>query len=133
MANKKITKLSDLLQTDGKLHPEQNSELNASKFVPTRLDQILGENSVFNRYATLDKEVYANEIENMNLAELRTHAVKLGTFVPSSNRERLVKQLLGEFHKYTTNLKGRPEVSDSNTRLKKSQLDAGLSIMRAVK
>lgn len=128
----KITKLSDLTQQiDGKLH-ENEGESKAS-FVPTRLDQILSGNNVFNRYATLNEDAYLKEIEGMNLAELRTHAVKLGAFVPSSNRERLLKQLRAEFHKYTTNLKGRPDFSDSNLKLNNNKLKAGMDIMRAVK
>lgn len=121
-SNKKITKLSDLNQMDAKIHDENSA--------PSTLEDIIG-STYFNRYNGESKENYEGKINGMNVAELRSHAITLG-FVPNSNRERLVKQLLSEFNKYTLNFK-RPAHTDSNVSLSNKQRDAALSIMRGAK
>ena len=128
-ATKKITKLSDLNQTHGKLEKMDAS----GNVIPTTLDQLLGaRNSIFNVYGTENLEEYQNTLSGLNLAELRNHAVSLGRFVPNSNRERLIKQLTGEFIKYKSSF-NKPSHVDSNVRLSKRVLDNALKIMSAVK
>ncbi len=128
-ATKKITKLSDLNQIDGK----RDKVDAAGNVIPTTLDQLLGSrNTPFSVYGTDNLEDYQNTLSGLNLAELRNHAVSLGRFVPNSNRERLIKQLTGEFIKYKSSY-NKPSHIDSNVKLSKSKLDSALKIMSAVK
>ncbi len=122
--NKKITKLSDLNQVDGKLHKDS----------PTTLDQILG--AGFHKYNNINEENYSSLISNMNVAELRSHSIKIG-IIPNSNRDRLIKQLLGEFKKYNSTFK-KPGFTDANVKLNSTKagqkkLDTAMNIMRGVK
>ena len=72
----------------------------------TRLDQIWGDDG-FWKYNTLDKSQYEDLLKNMNTAELRNHASKLGV-MPVANRDRLLKRLVIEFAKHASLYKANP-------------------------
>ena len=65
---------------------------------PTTLDQILGicETS---QYKTTDLESYENSLAEMNLADLQTHAHRIGLIATRMERGRLVQSLVREFKK----------------------------------
>jgi hypothetical protein len=86
MARKKLNELAQI-------HGKQEND-----FVPTTLEQLWGYDGL-DKYKTLDKEVYSSQLAEMNTADLRTEAVRIGV-VPISNRERLLKRLLSEFSKH---------------------------------
>ena len=131
---KKITKLSDLNQIDGK--SERTDK--AGNVIPTTLDQLLGTKmGIVNVYGTADLDEYKKNIEGLNLAELRNHAISLGRFVPNSNRDRLTKQLVNEFVKFKASY-SKPAHVDSNVSLQnsvrgKKKFNEALKIMSAVK
>jgi hypothetical protein len=89
-------KLSELKQIHGKLEVE--SQQNPSQYTPTMLSQIWGDEGL-NKYKTLNADVYASQLTEMNSSDLRRHAVDLG-IVPIENRERLTKRLISEFYKH---------------------------------
>ena len=114
-------KLTELKQIDGK----------EEKFVPSTLAQVLGDTGL-DKYKTSDKEVYKNQINAMNLADLRRHAIKIG-ILPNMQRERLVKQLLVEFNKHY-NLYRKPASDITHPKdMNSSDLKKALDIMSAVK
>ena len=119
--NKKLTKLKDLEQINGR---DERTE-----GVPTSLDALFG-GSGLGKYRTLNREAYARELDDYNTAELRNHAITIG-LIPIVNINRLKKQLLTEFDKFTlvanNNTKPRPRVIDENKKLE------ALKIMSAVK
>ncbi len=78
--------LKDNEQINGELDTDNE------KFVPTTLAQLFGEDDGLNKYKTLDKEEYKQSLGEMNTADLRGHASKLG-IMPLANRERLTKRL----------------------------------------
>lgn len=130
MINKKITKLSDLNQVDGKLETQDKD----GNFTPTTLDQLLGQK--LGRYSGVTLEEYQNDIKAKNLAELQSHAINLG-LVPNRDRDRLTKQLVAAFNKYNSSYK-KPEHTDSNIKLSETKdgqkkLEAALKIMSGVK
>lgn len=132
---KKITKLSDLTQIDGKLHPEleETKEIRGQSTTKiTRLDQLMNKDIGFNKYGTLDADVYQSELESMNLAELRSHVQHKVGVVPASSRERLIKQCLIAFRKHVAGFQ-KPDHSDSNVNLSQKQVKIGLDILKAVK
>jgi hypothetical protein len=101
MAKKKI---SQLKQIDGKLEPKK---INAST-----LEQIWGEDSGLAKYKTLDVEEYKVQLNEMNAADIRIHASKLG-FMPIENTERLKGKLITEFIKHVSSY-NKPSPSGSN-------------------
>ena len=125
--NKKITKLSDLTQTHAKLEPEDEN----GNIVPTRLDQLLSSKAGFGKYGTLELEDYENEINQMNTAELRTHAIQKG-LVPNSNPEKCRKQLKAAFQKHVATYK-KPHYVDENLNLNNKKRQAVLNVLKAVK
>lgn len=84
-------KLRDMKQVDGKL----------DTFRATTLDQIWGDTGT-GKYKTMDETVYAEQLRDMNLSDLQSHAIKVG-FPPSSERERLIKRLIQEFRLHVAN------------------------------
>ena len=124
--NKKIRKLSDLNQIDGKLEKEDEN----GKFVATTIEQVLGFNPL-SKYGVNNREEYVREIDSKNTAELRTHAVSLG-LLPNANSDRLKKQLLLAFDRYMSSYQ-KPEHIDKNTTLSKKKLNVALKIMSAIK
>jgi len=77
-------------QTHGKVETYQ----------PTTLDQIWGDSGL-SKYGTMEEDVYANQLKDMNKADLQAHATKVG-LVPVDDRERLTKRLMHEFKLYVS-------------------------------
>ena len=89
-------KLLDLDQVHGKLEPENG------EYEPTTLSQVFGESNGSEKYNTLDIEKYKSQLDDLNVAELRTHAIEVARVVPSSNTERLKTRLISEFQKHVS-------------------------------
>ncbi len=85
-ARKKSVK--NLSQTHGK----------EEKFEPTTLDQIWGDDGL-NVYGTMVEDQYENQIDEMNISDLQTHASRVG-IIPIDNRNTLRERLLREFRKH---------------------------------
>lgn len=119
--NKKLN-LTDLHQIDGKLHQED-----ASTFQPVTIAQVLGDTGL-SKYSTLNLEEYKVQLNGMNLAELRSHATKVGIIPRDVSKERLTKQLANEFTKYVA-LYQKPSLKNRDVKPTKEILD----IMSAVK
>lgn len=122
MANKKkINKLSDLEQMDGRLIEKET--------VPTTLDALFG-GAGLGKYTTTDENAYASQLESYNTAELRNHAINIG-LIPIASVTRLKKQLLVEFRKFALGVKNPTKPANRQLSLEKQKL--GLSILSAVK
>jgi hypothetical protein len=119
-ANKKITKLSDLNMIHGKIEREE----------PTTIEQILGKTYNMAKYKTDDLKEYLSELDNLNVAELRTHALTLGAFIPNQDRNKLIKQLEREFTKYHAVYK-KPKIIHNDTDLLKTK--KGKAALEALK
>lgn len=119
--NKKITKLSQLEQINGR---DERTESE-----PSSLDALFGGLGL-GKYTTLDRESYANQLNDYNTAELRNHAITIG-LIPVVNVNRLKKQLLVEFDKFTlgakNNMKPKGRILDA------MKQNIGLKIMAGVK
>ncbi len=113
-------KLDDYQQIDGKIHPE------TTEYEPTTLNMLWGDEGL-DKYKTLNLEEYLEYVKDLNTAELRTHATKVG-IIPPQNRDRLEKSLIREFNKHVA-MYTRPKVL---LREKKPSKDA-LRIMAEVK
>lgn len=96
--NKKLD-LENAEQANGKVESENI----------TRLDQLLGDNGLW-KYNTLDKAQYENSLKEMNTAELRSHASKMG-IMPVANRDRLLKRLNMEFAKHVSIYKAQAPIT----------------------
>lgn len=120
--NKKITKLSDLEQIDGRKNTENN--------IPTRMDVLFGADGM-GKYGTLDREEYIKNLNNYNTAELRNHAIKAG-LIPISDVSRLKKQLIVEFDKYALSFKSSNKINGSN-KLSDEKQKTGQKIMSILK
>ncbi len=121
-----MTKRRNLAQTaqlHGKLEPELDKPLE-DKYEPTSLSQLWGDDG-FAKYKTFDRDKYKQELDEMNSADLRSHAAKLG-ILPIPNRDRLTKRLLIEFSRYTSQFQ-KPASPAPKTTSK-----AALDIMREV-
>ncbi len=119
--NKKVTKLTDLEQMDGRLVEKET--------IPTTLDALFG-GIGFGKYNTLDKNEYVQELDNFNTAELRNHAIKIG-LIPIASVQRLKKQLLVEFDKFSLAAKNTTKPISKILSPEKQKI--GLSILSAVK
>lgn len=89
-------KLKDLKQTDGKIRSE---DVTGRPDVST-LAQLWGEDSGLNKYGTISLEEYKSQLQDMNTASLREHAIEVAHVVPGTNRDRLVKRLEAVFSKH---------------------------------
>lgn len=85
MANKKIKH-----QAHGKVE----------KFVPTTLDQLLGDDGT-GKYSTMEEQVYANRLKEMNKADLQHECIKIG-LIPVDSRDVMVKRLMAQFNKHVS-------------------------------
>ena len=122
MANKRnIKKLADLEQADGRDARTEN--------VPTTMDALFGGTGM-GKYKSLDRESYAAELDGFNTAELRNHAINIG-LIPIVNINRLKKQLLTEFDKFT--LVAKNNTTPRQKVLSSDAQNIGLKIMSAVK
>lgn len=118
--NKKITKLSELEQVDGRLEEQES--------VVSSLDALFG--TGLSKYKSLDKNDYINELNNYNTAELRQHATKVG-IIPNTDVNRLKKSLLKEFDKFSLGANNPRKAVNKN--LSEDKLSIGLKIMSSVK
>ncbi len=64
-------------------------------FKPSTLDQIWGDTGV-SKYNTLDLAKYKESLEEMNLSDLQSHAIKIGVW-SADGRDVLTRKLLKEF------------------------------------
>ena len=90
-AKRKKKKLGDIKQVHGKVE---------TKFVPTTLDQIWGDDGT-SLYGTVDLETYQSRIFDMNMSDLHAHASKVG-IIPVDNRNMLTDRLLREFTQHVS-------------------------------
>ena len=95
MGRKKLTEMN---QIHGKIDPEEEG-----KFEPSTLAQMWGDTGE-SKYKTLNNEEYQLQLSDMNTADLRSHAVKLG-IMPIQSRERLSKKLMVEFARHVSSYK----------------------------
>jgi len=87
-ATAKKKSVKNLSQTHGK----------EEKFEPTTLDQIWGDDGL-NVYGTMVEDQYEDQIDEMNISDLQTHASRVG-IIPIDNRKTLRERLLREFRKH---------------------------------
>ena len=93
-ASKKVTKnMKNLSQAHGK----------EEKFEPTTLEQIWGDDGS-SAYGTLNENQYTNQVDEMNMSDLQTHASTVG-IIPIDNRHTLRERLLREFRKHVSSYK----------------------------
>ena len=92
--SKKATKsVKNLSQAHGK----------EEKFEPTTLEQIWGDDGS-TTYGTLNENQYANQLDDMNMSDLQTHASTVG-IIPIDNRSTLRERLLRDFRKHVSSYK----------------------------
>lgn len=93
-------KINEMKQVDGRLiEPTITTSTNASKKVTAQtLDQLWGDDGLW-KYKTMDVGEYEKQLNEMNAADVRDHAIKLG-FMPIENTERLKGRLINEFRKF---------------------------------
>ncbi len=103
--------LAQMAQLHGKLEPELDKPLE-DKYEPTSLSQLWGDDG-FAKYKTFDRDKYKQELDEMNSADLRSHAAKLG-ILPIPNRDRLTKRLLIEFSRYTSQFQKPKNILDKS-------------------
>tara|TARA_R110002020_G_scaffold241437_1_gene454647 strand:+ start:318 stop:698 length:381 start_codon:yes stop_codon:yes gene_type:complete len=89
-ATAKRKNIKNLSQTHGK----------KEVFEPTTLDQIWGDDGL-SLYGTMKEKEYENEIDEMNMSDLQTHASRVG-IIPIDNRITLRERLVREFRKHVT-------------------------------
>ena len=78
----------------------------------------------------LTKEQYQSYLQGLTVSDLREEAIKVG-LIPTRNLERLRKQLITEFDKYTMAYNHVSSKKEDN--LTKEQEQTLLNILRAVK
>lgn len=104
-------KLNSLNQTHGK----------EEKFAPTSLDQVWGDTGL-SKYNTFSAEEYRAKLAEMNKADLRAHAAKMG-IIPVDNRELIIKSLIRKFNQHVSAYQ-RPIIpQNKNKVLSKEALD----------
>lgn len=92
--SKKTTKnIKNLSQAHGK----------EEKFEATTLEQIWGDDGS-TTYGTLNENQYANQLDDMNMSDLQTHASTVG-IIPIDNRNTLRERLLRDFRKHVSSYK----------------------------
>ncbi len=93
-----------IIETHGKVETTQ----------PTTLEQIWGFNELA-RYGTLNEEVYAAELKEMNRPELEAQARKVGEVIVESS-ERLREKLLKGFRSYVSSLH-KPSIPQNSNKI----------------
>jgi len=73
------------------------------KFEPTTLEQIWGDDGS-TTYGTLNENQYSNQLDDMNMSDLQTHASTVG-IIPIDNRSTLRERLLRDFRKHVSSYK----------------------------
>lgn len=120
LKNKKT--LSSKIQVNGRDENKENTS-------PMDLNSLLGFNGN-QKYGTLDREVYENQLNSFNVAELRNHAIRAG-LIPISDITRLKKQLLIDFDKHV--LKAKNPTKKLPPQLNGKNREEALKILSAVK
>ena len=92
-ATAKRKNIKNLSQTHGK----------EEKYEPTTLDQIWGDVGL-SEFGTMQEEVYENQIDDMNMSDLQTHASRVG-IIPVDNRATLRERLVREFRKHVNSFR----------------------------
>lgn len=87
-STKKESKLDNLQQTNGKSYEDQVAKAR-------ELEDILGIAKI-NPFKTNDKRVFADMLQDMNLTDLQSFAVKVGVF-PSGNKTVLKNKIKRAF------------------------------------
>lgn len=95
-------KLDELSQTHGK----------EEKFEPTTLDQIWGDDGM-SKYSTMDGVSYEEQLNNMDKADIQSHASKVSV-IPVDNTELLKQKLMKEFYKHVNAFRRPTGSADSN-------------------
>jgi len=104
-AKRKKKSVKNLSQAHGK---EEN-------FEPTTLDQIWGDDGT-DAYGTLNERMYENQLDDMNMSDLQTHASTVG-IIPIDNRQTLRDRLLREFKKHVSAYKKPIHEPESPSRI----------------
>lgn len=102
MSINKELNLKTAFQTNGKQD---------NKFQPTTLDELWGTSD--GKYTQSSLAEYEEELNQMNSADIRAHAVKIG-FMPHSDVNRLKKKLVAEYEKYANSFKERPKINNNS-------------------
>ena len=76
----------------------------------TSLDALFGTN--YNKYSCGSLTEYEEQLNSMNTADLRAHAVTMG-FMPSVDINRLKRKLVGEFQKYANSFLEKPTIKNN--------------------
>jgi hypothetical protein len=104
-ATAKRKSVKNLSQTHGK----------EEKFEPTTLDQIWGDDGL-SAYGTLNEKMYENQLDDMNMSDLQTHASTVG-IIPIDNRHTLRERLMREFRKHVSAYKKPVHAAESPSRI----------------
>lgn len=106
----KLSKLSQLKQTDGQLEQQ-----------PRTLSQFFGE-TIRAKYHTTDTNEYELYLKGMNKTDLHRHAVKCG-LLPKDDRTRLITSLMREFKRVIASYKPLPVIQPKGKKLSKELVD----------
>ena len=118
-SSSKKVKLEDLEQTNGKSYEDQVAQAR-------ELEEVLGIPKI-NPFKTNDKRVFQEMLQDMNLTDLQTFAVKVGVF-PSGNKTVLRNKIKKAFDsslygKGSVQVMGEPLKLDPNNPKHKEVLD----------
>jgi hypothetical protein len=118
-SSSKKVKLEDLEQTNGKSYEDQVAQAR-------ELEEVLGIPKI-NPFKTNDKRVFQEMLQDMNLTDLQTFAVKVGVF-PSGNKTVLRNKIKKAFDsslygKGSVQVIGEPLKLDPNNPKHKEVLD----------
>jgi len=81
------------------IHGKDESNLNKDIRTMTSLDEILGES--LSIYTAKSSDEYRNQLSEMNLSDLQSHAYKVG-LIPTEDRRLLTDRLVSEFMKFNS-------------------------------
>jgi hypothetical protein len=96
-----------------KLNLKTSAQVNGkveNDFRPTTLDELWG--GAGSKYTQSSLAEYEEELNQMNSADIRAHAVKIG-FMPHSDVNRLKKKLVAEYEKFAATFKERPIIKNN--------------------
>ena len=104
MSKTKKLNLKTAAQVNGKVEND---------FRPTTLDELwAGSAGAGGKYTQSSLAEYEAELNQMNSADIRAHAVKIG-FMPHSDVNRLKKKLVAEYEKFAASFKERPKINNN--------------------
>jgi hypothetical protein len=81
------------------IHGKDESNLQKDLRTVTSLDELLGEN--LSIYTAKSSEEYRNQLSEMNMTDLQSHAYKVG-LIPTEDRRILTDRLVTEFMKFNS-------------------------------